>query len=523
VFAHLAAGRVDDAVRLSTELVRRQPASAHAWHAFSEAAGTARRLVEATAAARRALALQPANTLLRAHLARCLLHQGLFRDATECADEVLRGRPRSPVTYDLIGQVYSGCEEHENAWRAFNTAVSLAPDTPHFLFNLATAYRNAGNFESAEGIYDRIIAASPDDWEAYKNRTDLRTQSSERNHIAELSQRLAEATRTWRGEVMVCAALAKEHEDLGDYSTSFRYLKRANAQRRAHQRYTVEDDVRAMRRIADYFSRKCFSREALSTQARGHDSEEPIFILGLPRTGSTLVERILGAHSQIFAAGELQHFPIALSRLAGKLPENAGSVDVRGFDLGRAALAVDPRDLGRSYVESTRPRTGHTRFFIDKFPSNFLFIGAIHRALPRARIIHVLRDPVDTCYAIFKTLFKDGYPYSYDLCELAAYYCAYRELMQHWRTALPGWIFEVTYEELVAAPTRVIAELLAFCDLGFEDDCLRFFENKAPASTASAAQVRQPMYRSSVGKWRHVAAELTPLLAALRERGIDVP
>jgi tetratricopeptide (TPR) repeat protein len=504
VLALLREGRVDEGLRRSGELVRLHPESSAAWHAFSEACGAARQYREAAAAARRAVGSRPNDLFLQAHLARCLLQEGSFRAALQCADEAWQRKPRSPFTCDLLGQVYSGAGEHAKALAAFETAVSR-DSRPHFQFNLATALRNIGWFDRAEQLYDRIIAQIPSDWEAYKNRTDLRAQTSERNHIDELQRRLVETGGDWRGEVMLCAALAKEHEDIGQYAASFRYLERCNAKRRQHLEYSVDKDLAVMRGLA-----ATFTEAVVNDAAAGHPSEEPIFIVGLPRTGSTLIERMLGMHSQIFPAGELQSFPITCSALARG-----------GAGLAPSLSRVDPAELGRAYLESTRPRTGHTRFFIDKLPNNFLFVGAIRRALPRARIIHVVRDPLDTCYAIYKTLFKEAYPYSYDLRELAAYYIGYCQLMQHWRRVAPQML-EVEYEELVASPQRVIAKLLAYCGLNVEEACLRYFESALPTSTASAAQVRRPIYSSSVGRWRDFASELEPLRESLGRGGVAV-
>lgn len=504
VLALLRDGRVGEGLQRSGELVRLHPRSSAAWHVFSEASGAARQYREATAAARRAIDLRPSDLFLRAHLARCLLHEGSFRAALQCADGAWQRRPRSAFTCDLLGQVYSGAGEHAKALAAFEAAVSR-DSRAHFQFNLATALRNVGRFDRAEQLYDRIIAEIPNDWEAYKNRADLRAQTSERNHIDELRRRLAETVGDWRGEVMICAALAKEHEDIGQNAASFRYLERCNAKRRQHLEYSVDEDLTTMRGLA-----ATFTEQMINSPAAGHPSEEPIFIVGLPRTGSTLIERMLGMHSQIFPAGELQNFPITCAALARG-----------GSELAPSLSRLDPAELGRAYVESTRPRTGHTRFFIDKLPNNFLFVGAIRRALPRARIIHVVRDPLDACYAIYKTLFKEAYPYSYDLSELAAYYIGYQQLMGHWRRAVPHML-EVEYEELVTAPQRVIAKLLAYCGLDVEEACFRFFESTLPASTASAPQVRRPIYSSSVGRWRDFASELEPLRELLRRGGVAV-
>lgn len=191
-------------------------------------------------------------------------------------------------------------------------------------------------------------------------------------------------------------------------------------------------------------------------------------------------------------------------------------------ELIAASAHLDFKALGEEYLRRTRPRTGQTPFFTDKLPLNYLYLGLIARALPRARIVHVTRGPMATCYGVYKVLFNQGYPFSYDQIELAGYYLAYRRLMQHWHTALPGRIIEIAYEDLVADASSTIRGLLAALDLPWEQGCLHFHENSAPAATASAAQVREPLHTRAVGLWRHYARELAPMAARLKAGGISL-
>ena len=281
-------------------------------------------------------------------------------------------------------------------------------------------------------------------------------------------------------------------------------------------RYGIEGDLETMARIAALYDAEMFRG-----QASGDDNEEAIFVLGMPRTGTTLVERILASHSSTTAAGELNNFALQLAHLARQQP------GVKGDSLKKSALveisaSLDFSQLGKAYIDSTRPLSGRTPRFIDKMPLNFLYAGLIHRALPRAKIIHLQRHPLDTCYAIYKTLFKDAYPFSYTQQELGRYYLAYRELMAHWEAVMPGVIHRVTYEALVDDVERESRRLLEYCDLPWEDGCLRFYENRAASTTASASQVREPVYRSSVGKWRCYREQLQPLRQLLEQSGVDL-
>jgi tetratricopeptide (TPR) repeat protein len=508
VLAALGRGAAADPVELAGRLVRSQPGVAAHWYAYSEALLACGRPPEAVEAARRALALEPGHAFLTAQMAYCLLRLGEFRESLIVAEQALQRCPASAVTFDRLGQVYAACDEHAKARAMFEQAVARAPRELHFQFNLATALRNSGDFESAERIYDGIIARSPTDWEAWKNRSDLRTQTAARNHVDALKDVLVRACATPSGEVMIASALAKELEDLGEDSAAFEYVHRANRRRRRGMRYDVAREIAELSDIETSYPPSAFR------ELRGYDSDEPIFIVGLPRTGSTLLERIVGSHSSVFAAGELQNFGIVQRRLA-----RAAGAPTTGFPAAQAARLVDPSVLGEQYVLSTRPRTGTTAHFIDKLPSNFIHVGAIHRALPRARILHVTRSPLEAAYAIYKTQFKEGYPWSYDPDDLVAYYCAYRRLMAHWHSCLPGVILDVPYESLVEDTEATIESVIRHCGLALEPACRAFHRNSAPSSTASAAQVRQPIYATSLHRAARLEKELAPLIDRLRAAG----
>jgi Flp pilus assembly protein TadD len=512
IFGLLRARKLEQAHELARDRVRREPGVGDHWCVLSRTLAAMGRQREATRAALRACELLPGNLFVRAYLALCLLNEGAFQEATKCADEVERLGPTTPIAWDYLGQVYAGCEQHPRAQAAFTKACELAPRVPHFGFNLATSLRNNGDFAQAERMYDQVIASARYDWEAYKNRSDLRVQTVFHNHIADLEALLCDPKARGGGEMLLHSALAKEYEDIGAGEAGYRHLLLANGLQRLRLNYSVDRDLAQLKEIE-----RVYVPEVLAEVPSGSESEEPIFILGLPRVGSTLVERILGSHSKVHAAGELQHFPATLARLcSGAL--QAGRFTSRG-NLPEDSLRLKPREIGEAYIAATRPHTGHVRHFIDKLPNNFLHIGAIHRALPRARIIHVTREPRDACYAIFKTLFKEGYAYSYDLEELARYYIGYRSLMVHWHTVLPGRILEVSYEALVNDPETVTRAILSHCNLELEQGCLRFFESNRPTSTASAAQVRRPIYRSSIGRWKQFAKELAPLTSQLVAAG----
>jgi hypothetical protein len=316
-----------------------------------------------------------------------------------------------------------------------------------------------------------------------------------------------------RGAVQVCFALAKELEDLGESERSFHYLKMGADARRSLMKYDVSRDVSTMSVIRDTFGPNLFDGSI-----PGHDSPEPIFVLGLPRTGTTLVERILASHSDVYAAGELNNFSLLMSQQVKQL---AGDKKLTRDEMVQMSAKLNFQDLGAAYIESTRPLTGSTARFIDKLPLNYLYVGLIHLALPNAKIIVLNRDSLDTCYAIYKQLFTNAYPFSYRLDELAEYYVAYHRLMEHWQTVLPGKIHKIDYESLVNDIDGESRKLVEFCNLEWQEQCLKYYENKEASTTASTVQVRQPVYQSSVGKWRRVREQMQPVVDIIQRAGIE--
>lgn len=466
-------------------------------------------LAETLARVEAALLAAPQSSHLLLRRAQCLLAMGQMRRACEAA-AAAQVQARDPAVLDAIGNIFTRAGEQACALAAFERAIALAPNEPHFVFNRATVRRFLGDLEGAEQDYDRVIALEPTDCEAYLNRSELRVQSPEHNHIRELEARLDSGHLDWSGEVRLRYALAKECEDVGQYARSFEHLARGSRLRREHLRYDVAVDIDTVDWIIEAYRD---TSSGATDPPRG-----PLFIVGLPRSGSTLVERVLGSHTSVRAGGELPYFALCM---VAQVARQFGNAATPRRDLVKLSAHLDFAALGRDYLSKVRDAGVTAERFTDKMPLNYLYCGLIRRALPGARIIHVHRRPMAACFAIYKKLFQDGYPFSYDLEELARYYIAYRRLMDHWRATLPGFIHEVSYEALVAAQRRETQTLLAFCGLQWQDACLDFHANPTPSTTASAAQVRHRLYDSAVDQWRNYTTQLEPLRRQLEAAGID--
>lgn len=460
------------------------------------------------------------------HLAEMLLRAGRHGEARQQLDQLPLADIEHVQPLSQAAYLYSLCEAHGESRELFERALKLSPDNPQLLFNCAAANRAMGDLTRAEAQYDQLIAMRPDDFEAYKNRSDLRRQTAERNHIAELQRVSTQPNLPALGASQLKFALAKEFEDLRDYGNSFAALTAACSLRRSGIRYSVEQDLQRLAEIAAAYSEE-FIQRCRKTHAAHLDSERGegiIFILGMPRTGTTLVDRILCAADGVFSAGEPGTFARELTAMVQSGGAEATAVSAPA-DFVRRSRQVDFAKLGRRYQRELRSRPGseNARVIIDKNPMNYLYIGLIRLALPRARIVHLRRNAMDSCYAILKTQFRNAYPFSYDQSELGRYYLGYRRLMDHWQRSLPDAIFDLHYERLVEDLAGESRRLFDYCGLTWTESVLDFHrQDKQGTATASAAQVRQPVYRSSVGKWKNYREQLQPLAEILQQGGIDI-
>lgn len=436
-----------------------------------------------------------------------LIRGGEIPAAVQSLQQLEHDASRNTHLLQAVAECYTHCAKHLDAYRCLEHAVRVAPDDARCLYNFAASAVAVGRIDQAAELFSQVIALQPGDFDAWQNRSTLRRQTVERNHIAELERVLATVPPGSPAEVPLCYALSKELGDVGDHSRSFSYLKRGAQSRRRQLSYRVELDLDSIAEIIGAFNGEILKRAPAGTREPG-----PIFVLGLPRTGTTLVDRILSSHSAVESLGELNDLPLAVMKIAGPVTSKT--------ELIRRTARMSFEALGREYQRRIAGYGSQRAYIIDKTPLNFLYLGLIRLALPAAKIIHVRRHPIDSGYAMYKTLFRMGYPFSYDLGDLGRYIAAYHSLMQHWRTHLRNGFLDVDYEALVQDQLGTSKQVLDWCNLPWEPQCADFHLNKTPAATASAAQVREPIHSRSVGSWRSHEKELEPMGRILREAGV---
>lgn len=499
--------------------MREHPEHADAWFLCAVIAAHNGQREKALQILARATALNPGEADYHAEAGKILIALRRHREALAAAGQALACKPQRASTWNTLGTVFSHAGEHVQALSCFNAAcarlqtgaaANLSPEWQADLyFNLGASNKFCGDFAAATQAYERAIALQPKHFRAHAALAQLGQQAPGKHRLDRLEPLQAEVSSA-EDQLSLGHAIAREREELGDYGGALQALQWAKQGLRSQLNYSVTGDVALLADIAAQFGPAQFRSEP-----EGLQSGEPIFIVGMPRTGTTLVERILGSHSQVYAAGELPHFPLAVKRLSG----TPGS-EVLNSETLRAGLALDRTALGQSYLDSTRPRTGNTAHFIDKLPLNFAYLGLIHRALPRARFICLRRNPLDTCLSNYRQQFASNFPYyryALDLLDCGHYFLAFDRLIRHWQAVLPGGLLEVSYETLIDDTETQARRLLDWCGLPWEPGCLEFQHQPGAVATASAVQVRRGIYREGVGRWRHYGAALKPLQALLEQ------
>ena len=455
--------------------------------------------------------LQPNHAAAWAHLGKLFMGDGQVNRADAALSEAVKQEPDDPIVQDLIGSIYSLMSEYGLANEWFEKAVSKRSEYPPFMLNLANNYVYVGRLREAEKLLDKIVAIQPNSPQAHWSLAGAR-KANDDSHIAAMRQMLDVEGLPPRVQAFYYYGIGKELEDLEAWDEAFEAFRMgANARRQ-----TVEYDEAAEIEMFDFLEENF--DPAWIEDGTGHDSAAPIFVLGQPRTGTTLIERIIGSHSQVHSAGELQQFSLAARRLSNHK-------DPKRFSVGffKASMGIDASKVGALYLESSERMRGNAPRFVDKLPQNYLLIPMIIKAFPNAKIVHLTRNPMDACFASYKQLFADAYLHSYNLEEMARHHCRYLHLMGVWRDRFPGRFFDIAYERTVQDLETHARQLIEYLELPWEDACLRFHEQDKAVSTASAVQVREPVHTRSIDRWRRYEKQLEPLRAELQQQGVIIP
>ena len=466
------------------------------------------RTVEAVAAYQRALQLNPELADTHYNLGGLLTELGQLDDAAKCFNQALKINPADKNAYQGLGRVKNEQGNLDEAVSAYQKAIAIDPDNEEFFEELGKTFSDHAEIEKAVSAYRKAIEINPRNAVAYRALAKHKKFIDYDDDMKAMESLCSQESLPRESSIDLAFALGKAYEDLGNYDKSMELVIKAASLKRSSFDYSISESKEQFDKIRAIFTRDFFSRHT----GTGSPSQTPIFILGMPRSGTSLVEQILASHADVFGAGEINDLRMIYESITGpddkeslrKFPDVLSGLDDQVFT-----------DLGNQYLARIRKYSSDAKFITNKMPHNFLHIGFIRLILPNARIIHCTRDPMDNCLSIYKTHLVKGHRYSYDLSELGQYYRMYLELMDYWQDTLPGFIYDQNYEELVKSPKQEVKNLLRHCGLPWDDDCLNFHQTRRRIGTASSAQVNRPIYHSSVNLWERYEKHLQPLKTAI--------
>ena len=439
-------------------------------------------------------------------MCQALVDLGRLAEAESAVRHLLKMEPENPKNWVTLGTVCTRRMRQPDALVAFEEAARLNPQEVRLRLSIGHLHKTLGRRHECEQAYKACLDMDPNFGEAYWSLADLKNYVFSDAEMAAMQGLVKGEDCDDDDQAQLHFALGRAHEHQKNYSAAFRHYSIGNTRRRKTVPFGIEIFENKTQRVRELYDAAFFAGRANA----GFQDSAPIFVVGLPRSGSTLLEQILASHSSVEGTFELPNVLTMVREFDHRNPEHdAYPENVREAPLEQFAM------LGRRYIDETAPIRAGRPHFIDKMPNNFNHVGLIHCILPKAVIIDMRRHPMDSCFSTYKQYFAEGQSFSYDLNDLGRYYRCYLQLMDHWDEVLPGKVLHVSYEALVREPEANIRRVLTHCGLEFQPACLTFHETKRPVRTASAEQVRQPLYVSAVGYWKHFESELEPLRAAL--------
>lgn len=504
-------GRLDGAIASFRRSIELDPGHAEARNNLGAALRLKGNLDEAATVLQQAIQMHPELARPHYNLASVRVDQGDLETAEKCSRKALELSPNEADFHYNLGHILRLQGDFDAATQAMEKAVLMDPGHAIALNDLGVIGLLQGRFDEAAGFFRRAIAAAPGLAIACENLSKTRRfTAGDGEDIDLLQSRLDSGELDDSALVHLHFAIGKIRDDLAEYDAAFAHIHKANALKRASVKYDAADQARFVDESIDLFDAGFMQR----LNALSNPSELPVLIIGVPRSGTSLVEQILASHPQVHGAGELDYFKEAARVLPDRLE------DPRRYPLCLDGIeAAIAGELAQGYLNTLQREAGDALRVTDKMPLNFEHLGLIAGLFPKARIIHCRRNPLDLGVSLYFQHFARDNPYAYDLADIIGYYQHYQRLMAHWRELLPGRIFELDYEQLVASTEEHSRALLAHCGLEWDERCLRHYETKRMVGTASHWQVRQPVYSSAVGRWKHYRQHLGPLIAAFGEDG----
>ncbi len=505
-----ATGNLEDAATCYQKIVQIQPDHTAAYQNLGNVRLQQGNLAAAIAAYQQTIRIAPDDACVHNNLGVAWLKQGNLVEAEKSFREAIRVKSDYTEACSNLGIALKDQGKLEEAEAALRQALDINPDDADSYYNLGNVLLSQGKLKEAGNAYSQTLQIRPDYTEAFRSLSNLKRYSEIDDETLKVEALYHSPDISNEKQMHLGFALGKIYEDIESHEKSIEYITQANRLFRSSYNYDIAEDKAFFDLVTNIFDNTFMDQH----QSSGSDDKTPIFIVGMPRSGTSLVEQILASHPQVYGAGELLYLKQVILRACGGSP---------GYNFLKNIEKLKQDDfanLGNEYVAEIRSHSASANYITDKLPHNFFYLGMIKVILPHAKIIHCQRGPLDNCLSIYKNYFSDCQRYAYDLAELGEYFRFYQELMEHWHRVLPiGSIYDIQYEAVVADQEQQTKALLRHCDLAWDEHCLSFHKTNRAVKTASATQVRQPVHQRSVHLWKRYEKHLEPLVKSLMVTG----